>query len=137
MSSEMSVDNHDDYEVDYEVLQNNLSMLKRRILPCVVNSTESLSKKTVPVFYVNHGNANDQQQVRAVRNLHGKEFCGVTCLYAIALNLLSQNKNKFMFPSQVTSFEDKINYCIDEVNKTMISQAGRFLISIKYVATFC
>ena len=123
----MSAKENDDEVVDYKELNINLSSIKSRIVFCLVNNpiADSTSKKLTAVYYANHDNAKDLQQVRAFRNLYGKKFCGVTCLYALALHLLSQNKSKIKFPSDVTTFEEKIDYCIDEVNKTMIEQAGK------------
>lgn len=120
------ISQENDEVVDYEVLKINLSIIKSRILFCLANNsiTNSISKNLTAVYYANNGDANDLQQVRAFRNLYGKKFCGVTCLYALALHLLSQNKSKIKFPTDVTTFEEKIDYCIEEVNKTMIEQAG-------------
>lgn len=119
-----------DSKVETEALNSNLMRLKSTLKPCVTkNSLDSLPR-VVPVHY---SDSASSFQVHGFRNLHLKQFCGVTCLYSIALKLLALNKNKF-FVQDNLAVEDKINLCIEEVNKVMISQAGEInLLNLSYI----
>lgn len=111
-----------------EELELNLARLKSRMCLCVAKIESKTGSKLTPVYYPI---PSKLLQFRGFRNLPNKQFCGVTCLYSIALKLLAEDKHKFPIPDCMDD-QNKFDLCIDYVNRTMTSQAGnKYLLIVK------
>lgn len=107
-------------DLENESFQNRLRLLKSRIMNCRTKNLTGANPKYFPAYY-----PNTQDVIYGFRNLNLGRFCGVNTLYVLALYLLSQNKQKFRMSTDSNCFESRVECCIEEVNKVMISQAGK------------